>query len=96
MIMALSADKLERRIINIFRTTVRSLYPDVVKSVTILEIPKSDGTVKHEVTENRGPLEIEEKNLIPLARAIAQAVVEEITSGAEVSDTTAAQTWRIK
>jgi hypothetical protein len=94
--MALNATRLERRIVSTFRATVRSLYPDVVRSVTVREIPKSDGTMDHEVTENRGPLEIEEKHLIPLARAIAQAVVEEIKSGAEVSDAAAAQTWRIK
>lgn len=95
MIMALDANRLEQRIITIFRATVRSLYPDVVKGVTVKEVPKADGTVGHEIEEQRGPLELEDRHLIPMARAIAQAVVEEITSGAEVPDTAAAQTWRV-
>lgn len=93
--MAMDATRLEQRIIGIFRTTARSLYPDVVKSVTVREIPKNDGTIGHEVVEHRGPLEVDVTSLVPLARAIAQAVVEEITSGAEVEDTVAVQTWRI-
>lgn len=93
--MAMDANRLEQRIISIFRTTVRSLYPDVVKEVTVREIPKDDGSVSHEIVEHRGPLEVEERHMVPLARAIALAVVEEITSGAEVVDTTATETWRI-
>lgn len=95
MTVALDASRLENRILGIFRATVRSLYPDVVKSVSVREIPKSDGSVDHEIVEHRGPLEMEERHLVPLARAIAQAVVEEIKAGAEVQDTVAAQTWRV-
>jgi len=96
VIVSLSATRLEQRIISIFRVTARSLYPDVVKSVSVRQVPKSDGTVDVELTEHRGPLEVDERYMIPLARAIAQAVVEEIKSGAEVEDTVALQTWRIK
>lgn len=94
--MALDATRLESRIISIFRATIRSLYPDVVKEVTVREIPKNDGTIDHEIVEHRGPLEVEERHMIPLARAIAQAVVEEINSSAEVDDTVAGRFWRVK
>ena len=95
--MALDATRLENRFISIFRSTVKQLYPNVVKKVDVREIKKEDGTLDHEITEERGPLEIEDQYLVPLARAMAQAVVEEITAGAEVDDTdpTNGGTWRV-
>ena len=95
--MALDATRLENRFISLFRSISKQLYPNVVKKVDVREVTKDDGTVDHEITEERGPLEIEDQYLVPLARAMAQAVVEEITAGAEVDDTDAVSggTWRV-
>lgn len=94
--MALNANELERQIITAFRTQGRLLYPNVLKNVQVTEVPKEDGTFDYEVTEERGPLEIDAQQMTLFARAIAQAVVGHIKANAEVEDTTAAAIWRVK
>ena len=93
--MALDADRLEQRFLAIFRQVASDLFPDVVKNTTVREVKKEDGTLDHEIIEERGPLEIDEENLTPLARALARAVVEEITASAEVTTTASSGTWRV-
>jgi len=95
--MALDPTRLETRFISLFRSITRQLYPDVVKNVRVREVKQDDGTMRSEVSEERGPLEIDEQALVPLARAMAQAVCEEIAAGAEVADTdpTNGGTWRV-
>lgn len=97
MIVGLDATRLENKIISVFRSVTKQLYPDVVKKVTVREVTKDDGTLDHEIDEETGPLEVDDRYLVPLARAISQAVVEEIRAGAEVADTdpTNGGTWRV-
>jgi len=93
--MSLNADRLERRFLSIFRQVTTDLYPSVVKNTTVKEVKRDDGTLDHEIIEERGPMEINEENLTPLARALARAVVEEIKASAEVQTTAASGTWRV-
>ena len=93
--MPLDADRLEQRFLSIFRQVATDLYPNVVKNTTVTEVKRDDGTLDHEITEERGPMEVDEENLTPLARALARAVVEEIKASAEVTTTAASGTWRV-
>lgn len=93
--MALDADRLEQRFISIFRTAVRELYPNEVKNTTVTEVKREDGSLDHEINEERGPMEVDTEKLTPLARALARAVVQEITASAEVTTTAASGTWRV-
>lgn len=95
--MAMNATRLENSIITNLKIFAPALFPDVVKNVTVEEHPKQDGTITFVVVEQRGPMEVDEASLRPLARAIAEAVIAEIRAGAEVDDTDvgAGGTWRI-
>lgn len=93
--MALDSAELRTKLVSLFREYSAALYPDVVKSVVVTQVPKEDGQMRFEVTEIRGPLEINEAAIEPLAKAIADAVVEHLLLNGEVVDTAAGQTWRI-
>lgn len=93
--MAMDADELSAKIVALFREQARTLYPDVVKSVTVQPVPREDGTMDYELTEHRGPLEVDVDAITPLANAIALAVIDHIRDSAEVTDTVAGQNWRI-
>ncbi len=93
--MAMDATELSAKIVALFRDQARTLYPDVVKSVTVRPVPREDGTMDYDVTENRGPLEVDTNAIVPLANAIALAVIDHIQDSAEVDDTVAGQKWRI-
>lgn len=93
--MALDADRLEQRFLTIFRTVTRELYPNEVKNTTVTEVKREDGSLDHEINEERGPMEVDIEKLTPLARALARAVVQEIKASAEVTTTAASGTWRV-
>jgi hypothetical protein len=97
--MAMNATRLENLIIARLKINAPAMFPDVVKSVTVQEHPRQDGTISFEVVERRGPMEVDEASLRPFARSIAEAVIAEITAGAEVDDqgvpAAPAGTWRI-
>lgn len=93
--MAMNADELERQILDVFRSEGRALYPNVLKRVEVRQVPREDGTVDTEVTEHRGPLDMDVTAATIMARAIARAVVSHITNSAEVTTTAASGTWRV-
>ena len=97
--MAMNATRLENLIIARLKINAPQLFPDVVKNVEVREHPMQDGTIDFDVVEQRGALEVDEKNILPLARSIAEAVIAEIKAGAEVDDQGTALgstgTWRI-
>jgi len=96
--MPLDASSLERLIIDIFRREVSQQYSDVVKGMEIETTQREDGTTSYEVVEIRGALEVRAHEMRPLARAIAQAVVQHFSQHAEVDDpvTPTNERWRIR
>lgn len=63
----------------------------------VSQTPKEDGTLETAVTFSSGPVVVDREKVMPLARAIAQAVVDHIKTHAEVQDLdpTNGGTWRI-
>ena len=95
--MAMDPNSLAFAIVNNYKRELRAAFPSVVKSVTVKQIPKEDGTFEYRTTNVTGPAEIDEERFAPLAKAIAQAIVDHINSSAEADDTdpTNGGKWRI-
>jgi len=71
---------------------------DVVVGFDVSQVPRDDGTISYTVLERRGTRSLtdeEMERMRPMAQAIAEAVVEHITSHAQANDTVAGAAWRI-
>lgn len=87
----MDATALEDSIINIMRREHNATNTDEVIGATIVQTPKEDGTIESTVELERGTPPFNREAVVVLARAIAQAVVQHITSHADVDG----GTWRI-
>ena len=96
--MAMNSDELGERIVDAMEL-LHSSQPETKIGVNVIQTPKEDGTLDTTIEDVMGRPEFNRAAITPLAYAIAQAVVEHITSHAEVDDTgsagTPAGTWRI-
>ena len=93
--MAMDADSLAKSIVANYTAEMKATFPDVVKSVTVEQIPKEDGSFEFNTTPVMGPVEVDEAKIMPLAKAIAKGVVEHLESSAEANDIAAGLKWRI-
>jgi len=94
--MALDAATLATIITVKYKAKMRAAFPDELKGGTVTQIPKEDGSVEYNLEEQRGPIEIDEEGFMPLAEAIAEAVVEHLkASGTIANITTGTSTGRI-
>jgi hypothetical protein len=97
--MAMNAGELEISIIDILEREHNAINTDEVIGAEIVQTPKEDGTLESTIEFERGTPPFDRTIVVPLARAIAQAVVQHITANAEVGDSgsagTPAGTWRI-
>jgi len=96
--MAMDIDSLTEAIVTNYSAEMKASFPEVVKSVTVEQIPKEDGSFEYETTPQMGPVEVDEAKFRPMAKAIAKAVIEHIQSSAYADDNdgTAGGDWRIK
>lgn len=93
--MALDDTILEDRIIDIMETEHAAANSDAVVGVEVTQTPQEDGTLESEIEYRRGTPPFDREGVRPLARAIAQAVVEHIASNAEITGTGVGADWRI-
>jgi hypothetical protein len=96
--MSMNAASLEDLIMSKLSTALRTTFDNVVVGYDVSQVPRDDGTLSYEVEERRGVITMTREQLEkmrPMARAIAQAVVEHLTSHAQANDTAAGQSWRI-
>lgn len=94
--MALDSNAIAQIALGRYKAKMAAAFPDVVKGGTVEQIPKEDGTVEFQSTEQRGPMEIDEEGILPLLEAMAEAVVEHLKSSGEVPNiTTGSSTGRI-
>lgn len=82
--MALSSTVLAELAFVKYQEKMREQFPEVVKSRTVLEIPRADGSTDYEFQEETGPIEIKQEDIMPLLSALAEAIVEHMTEHAEV------------
>lgn len=96
--MAMDIDSLTDTIVANYSAEMRAAFPEVVKSVTVEQVPKEDGSFEYNTTPQMGPVEVDEAKFRPMARAIAKAVIEHLQSSAYADDTDAGAggQWRIK
>jgi hypothetical protein len=95
--MSMDVHSLTEAIVTTYSLEMKNAFPEVLKSVTVEQIPKEDGSFEYTTTPTMGPVEVDEAKFRPLARAIAKAVIEHIASSAEAVDTsTAPGRWRIE
>lgn len=90
------ASELERVIITKVQQSTRSLKPNEVLDVKVTQTPREDGSVEYNTEERRGPIEIKEEDLRPLARGIAEALVEFLSASATITGTGVGSDWRIR
>lgn len=84
--MTMSVDSLTESIVSLYKLEAAAAFPQMTKSVTVGQIPKEDGSFEYSVTAVKGPAEVDEDKFRPLAKAIAQAVIEHLKSSAEAVD----------
>lgn len=94
--MTMLASELERVIITKVQQSTRSLKPNEVLDVKVTQTPREDGSVEYNTEERRGPIEIKEEDLRPLARGIAEALVEFLSASATITGTGVGSDWRIR
>lgn len=94
--MTMRASELERVIITKVQQATRSLKSNEVLDVKVTQTPREDGSVEYNIEERRGPVEIKEEDLRPLARGVAEAVVEFLTASATITGTGVGSDWRIR
>lgn len=82
--MSMDKSTLENLIVKGVQDAFSALYPDVVVSVDVQQIPKEDGSTDFKVTETRGPMKPDEKAIRALARGIAHGIVEHLKEHAVV------------
>jgi hypothetical protein len=83
--MALDADVFADLAESYIQEEMESAFPDIIKSVSVSETPRDDGSIETVVTQNHGPPEIDREKIRPVFRAIGRAIVEVLTENAEVS-----------
>ena len=86
--MALDKDKLENAILDRLRIVTPQILDDEILNVEVTETEKPDGSVEYDTQEVRGPVTLDPKGLEkmrPLARAIAEAVIDQIINNAETN-----------
>lgn len=97
--MALDAQCLGESIVDAIER-FNALQPDTQVGVTVRQVPKEDGTLDTVVEPIMGRPPFNRAGVEPLAYAIANAVVEHLTSHADIIDNgtviTPAGTWRIQ
>jgi hypothetical protein len=86
--MALDASVITQIALGKYKAKMAAAFPDVVKGGTVEKVPKEDGTFEYNLEEQRGPMEIDEKGVLPLLESLAEAVVEHLKSSGEIPDTT--------
>lgn len=95
--MAMDIDSLTESIVQNYSSEMKAAFPEVVKSVTVEQVPKEDGSFEYNTTPQTGPVEVDEAKFRPMARAIAKAVIEHLQSSAYADDTSVNPgQWRIK
>jgi hypothetical protein len=94
--MSMSISSLTEAIVATYKLEMRVAFPAIVKSVTVEQIPKEDGSFEYNVIPVMGPVEVDEARFRPMAKAIAKAVIEHIASSAEAIDVIASERWRIE
>lgn len=94
--MAMRPDELEERILDIMETEHAAANSDAIVGVNVTQTPKEDGTLESEIEYETGTPPFDKEGARPLARAIAQAVVEHITSNAAITGTGVGADWRIE
>ena len=92
----LNAGDLEDRILELLTTEYAAAHQHDMTGAQVVQTPQEDGTVKSEITFQYGSPSFDPEDTRPLARAIAQAVVEHIGSHAEVTGTGVGADWRIE
>jgi len=92
----LNATALETQILELYAQELAGAFPDVLKGVEIERVSREDGTEQITVVERRGPIEVDANKLRPLARAIAQAVVQHLVTHGEAVDPAGVANWRLR
>lgn len=93
----MNIDSLTETIVVNYSAEMKAAFPEVVKSVTVEQIPKEDGSFEYKTTPHMGPVEVDEAKFRPMARAIARAVIEHLQSSAYADDTSVNPgQWRIR
>lgn len=94
--MALDETALADAIVAAYTVEMKAAFPEVVKSVTVEQVPKEDGSFEYETSPELGPVEVDEAKFRPTAVAIARAVIEHLKSSAEaVEPSPGTARWRI-
>ena len=95
--MSMDVDSLTETIVSSYTAEMKAAFPEVVKSVTVEQIPKEDGSFEYNTTPQMGPVEVDEAKFRPLAKAIAKSVIEHLQSSAIADDTSINPgQWRIR
>jgi len=84
--MALSATVLAELAFLKYQTNMRDQFAEVVKSRTVVERPREDGSTDYTFNEEVGPIEIKREDIMPLLSALAEAIVEHINEHALVQN----------
>jgi hypothetical protein len=95
--MSMDVDSLAASIVANYRAEMAVAFPETVKSVTVEQIPKEDGSFEFSTNPVTGPAEVDEAKFLPMARAIAKSVIEHLESSAEaVEPSPGTDRWRIE
>lgn len=85
--MALDPVLLEESILDVMEEVIPVLLPDEIQDVEVTEEQQPDGSTSYNSTTTTGPAQFGEdgrKSTRPLARAIAQAVIDHFIAHASV------------
>lgn len=82
--MALDAEVLAELAFSKYQGNLRNQFPEVVKSRTVVERPRADGSTDYSFNEEIGPAEVKREDIMPLLSAFAEAIVEHINEHAVV------------
>ena len=84
--MALSASVLAELAFKKYRDKMQEEHSETLVSRRLIKIPRDDGTIDYDFNEEYGPIEVNRKDIMPLLRALSEAIVEHLTEHGEVRD----------